>query len=99
MRAAGLKAIDTVVESTAVLVKSRNTKHEVAELVTSRIRGVIGIHYTFLLLINWSIANHKISLCSRSKIRPVPVQYQPRQPRCGLCHHPGQACSHHHSVG
>ncbi|QKX54618.1 uncharacterized protein TRUGW13939_01706 [Talaromyces rugulosus] len=41
MRAAGLKAIDTVVESNAVLVKSKNTTHELAELITSRIRGVI----------------------------------------------------------
>ncbi|KAH8703468.1 DNA mismatch repair protein Msh3 [Talaromyces proteolyticus] len=41
MKAAGLKAIDTVVESTAVLIKSNNTKHELTELIASRIRGVI----------------------------------------------------------
>ncbi|OJJ42926.1 hypothetical protein ASPZODRAFT_154907 [Penicilliopsis zonata CBS 506.65] len=41
MKAAGLKAIDTVVESTAVLVKSRNTNNSLVELITSRIRGVI----------------------------------------------------------
>ncbi|KAG6004160.1 hypothetical protein E4U54_000577 [Claviceps lovelessii] len=42
MRAAGLKAIDTVVESTAVLVKSRSAcKAEMVELIASRIRGVI----------------------------------------------------------
>ncbi|KAG6040664.1 hypothetical protein E4U41_007517 [Claviceps citrina] len=42
MRAAGLKAIDTVVESTAVLVKSRSTSNEkMVELIASRIRGVI----------------------------------------------------------
>ncbi|KKA22144.1 ATP phosphoribosyltransferase [Rasamsonia emersonii CBS 393.64] len=41
MKAAGLKAIDTVVESTAVLVKSKNTKNELVELIASRIRGVI----------------------------------------------------------
>lgn len=41
MKAAGLKAIATVVESTSVLVKSRNTSHELLDLITSRIRGVI----------------------------------------------------------
>ncbi|PLN75466.1 DNA mismatch repair protein Msh3 [Aspergillus taichungensis] len=41
MRAAGLKAIDTVVESTSVLVKSKNTKNPLVDLITSRINGVI----------------------------------------------------------
>lgn len=42
MRAAGLKAIDTVVESTAVLVKSRSPSNpEMLDLIASRIRGVI----------------------------------------------------------
>jgi ATP phosphoribosyltransferase-like protein len=42
MKAAGLKAIDTVVQSTAVLIKSKNTKNELVELIANRIRGVIG---------------------------------------------------------
>lgn len=41
MKAAGLKAIDTVVESTAVLVKSRSSKNDLLDLINSRIRGVI----------------------------------------------------------
>jgi ATP phosphoribosyltransferase len=42
MRAAGLKAIDTVVESSAVLIKSRSPSNpEMVELIASRIRGVI----------------------------------------------------------
>lgn len=41
MKAAGLKAIDTVVESTAVLVKSRFSKNDLLGLINSRIRGVI----------------------------------------------------------
>lgn len=41
MKAAGLKAIDTVVESTAVLVKSRDSNNDLLNLITSRIRGVI----------------------------------------------------------
>ncbi|UKZ73450.1 hypothetical protein TrVFT333_001097 [Trichoderma virens FT-333] len=42
MRAAGLKAIDTVVESVAVLIKSRSPSNpELVDLIASRIRGVI----------------------------------------------------------
>ena len=41
MKAAGLKAIDTVVESTAVLVKSKDSKSPLVDLITSRIHGVI----------------------------------------------------------
>ncbi|PHH63678.1 hypothetical protein CDD81_5550 [Ophiocordyceps australis] len=42
MRAAGLKAIDTVVESSAVLIKSRSPSNaETVDLIASRIRGVI----------------------------------------------------------
>ncbi|KAF7559576.1 hypothetical protein G7046_g4567 [Stylonectria norvegica] len=42
MRAAGLKAIDTVVDSTAVLIKSKSPSNpEMVELIASRIRGVI----------------------------------------------------------
>jgi ATP phosphoribosyltransferase len=43
MKAAGLKAIDTVVSSTAVLIKSKNpTNLDTVELVAARIKGVIG---------------------------------------------------------
>ncbi|KAH8762826.1 ATP phosphoribosyltransferase [Hyaloscypha finlandica] len=42
MKAAGLKPIDTVVSSTAVLIKSKNpTNVDTVELVAARIRGVI----------------------------------------------------------
>lgn len=42
MRAAGLKAIDTVVESTAVLIKSkRPSNQKLVDLIASRIKGVI----------------------------------------------------------
>lgn len=42
MKAAGLKAIDTVVSSTAVLVKSKNpTNPALVDLIASRILGVI----------------------------------------------------------
>ena len=42
MKAAGLHAIDTVVESQAVLIKSKSPSNvEMVELIASRIRGVI----------------------------------------------------------
>jgi ATP phosphoribosyltransferase len=42
MRAAGLKAIDTVVDTQAVLIKSKNpTNPDLIDLITSRIKGVI----------------------------------------------------------
>lgn len=42
MRAAGLKAISTVVESSAVLIRSkRPSDPKLVDLIASRIRGVI----------------------------------------------------------
>lgn len=42
MKAAGLKAIDTVVSTTAVLIKSKNASNQpLIDLITSRISGVI----------------------------------------------------------
>ena len=41
MRAAGLKAIDTVVESTSVLIKSKDSTNPLLDLIYSRISGVI----------------------------------------------------------
>jgi len=46
MKAAGLKAIDTVVSSTAILVKSKNASNpQLVDLIASRIRGVISELY------------------------------------------------------
>jgi ATP phosphoribosyltransferase len=42
MKAAGLKAIDTVVSSTAILVKSKHQSNPaLVDLIASRIKGVI----------------------------------------------------------
>lgn len=45
MQKAGLKAIDTVIESTAVLIKSKHPLNQrLVELIASRISGVIGMY-------------------------------------------------------
>jgi ATP phosphoribosyltransferase len=44
MKAAGLKPIATVLDTSAVLIKSTHPSHpELIELITSRIRGVISM--------------------------------------------------------
>ncbi|KAL4936423.1 hypothetical protein BDV06DRAFT_216687 [Aspergillus oleicola] len=62
MRAAGLKAIDTVVESTAVLVKNRNTQNPLVDLITSRIRGVITAQK--FVLCQYNIPRDRLSTAS-----------------------------------
>ncbi|KAJ9662329.1 ATP phosphoribosyltransferase (ATP-PRTase) (ATP-PRT) [Neophaeococcomyces mojaviensis] len=58
MRAAGLCAIDTVVESTAVLIKSKKTTNQkLVDLVTARIRGVIQAQRYVLCTYNVSRSN------------------------------------------
>ena len=47
MRAAGLKAIDTVIESTAVLIGSKHPSNsKLVDLIVSRIKGVISQYIT-----------------------------------------------------
>ena len=42
MKAAGLKAIDTVIESTATLIKSKHPSNQkLVDMIASRISGVI----------------------------------------------------------
>jgi len=67
MRAAGLKAIDTVVESTAVLIKSNKPSNsEMVELIASRIRGVITAQRYVLCQYNIQ----RSSLSDAAKITP-----------------------------
>ena len=48
MKAAGLKAIDTVVSSTAVLIKGKRVSNpQLADLIASRIKGVISAYRPF----------------------------------------------------
>ena len=67
MRAAGLKAIDTVVESTAVLIKSRKVSNEkIVNLIAARIRGVITAQK--YVLCQYNIPRAKLS--AATKITP-----------------------------
>ncbi|OKL62187.1 ATP phosphoribosyltransferase [Talaromyces atroroseus] len=66
MKAAGLKAIDTVVQSTAVLIKSKNTKNELVDLIANRIRGVIDAQK--YVLCQYNIPRER--LAAASKITP-----------------------------
>ncbi|KAJ5752530.1 hypothetical protein N7520_009447 [Penicillium odoratum] len=63
MRAAGLKAIDTVVTSTAVLVKSRNSNNDLVNLLTSRIRGVITAQK--FVLCQYNIPRSELAVASK----------------------------------
>jgi len=67
MKAAGLKAIDTVVSSTAILVKSKNPSNPaMVDLIASRIRGVITAQKYILCQYNVK----RSSLASATKITP-----------------------------
>jgi ATP phosphoribosyltransferase len=67
MRAAGLKAIDTVVESSAVLIKSRTTSNEkLVNMIAARIRGVITAQQYVLCQYNVS----RSTLQAATKITP-----------------------------
>ncbi|KAK9421971.1 putative ATP phosphoribosyltransferase [Seiridium unicorne] len=67
MKAAGLKAIDTVVESSAILIKSRAPSNpDLVDLIASRIRGVIAAQRFVLCQYNIQ----RSSLSTATKIAP-----------------------------
>ncbi|RMZ81949.1 hypothetical protein DV737_g2241, partial [Chaetothyriales sp. CBS 132003] len=67
MRAAGLKAIDTVVDSSAVLIKSRHTTNaKLVNLVQTRIRGIITAQR--YVLCQYNVSRDKLS--EATKITP-----------------------------
>ncbi|KAG4430565.1 hypothetical protein IFR05_013947 [Cadophora sp. M221] len=67
MKAAGLKAIDTVVSSTAILVKSKNPSNpQLVDLIASRIRGVITAQKYVLCQYNVQ----RVNLIAATKITP-----------------------------
>jgi ATP phosphoribosyltransferase len=63
MKAAGLKAIDTVVSSTAVLVKSRKSNSDMLTLLSSRLRGVITAQK--FVLCQYNIPRDQLSVASK----------------------------------
>lgn len=67
MKAAGLKPIDTVVESTAILIKSRKPSNpDLVDLIAARIRGVITAQRYVLCQYNVE----RTGLAAASKIAP-----------------------------
>jgi ATP phosphoribosyltransferase len=67
MKAAGLKPIDTVVETSAILIKSRAPSNpELVDLIASRIRGVITAQKYVLCQYNIQ----RSCLASATKIAP-----------------------------
>lgn len=66
MRAAGLKAIGTVVSSTAVLVKAKKSTNDMIPLLLARIRGLI----TAQRYVICSYNIHKDQLEAATKITP-----------------------------
>lgn len=64
MRAAGLKAIGTVLESTAVLIRSKNVSNEnLVNLITARIRGVITAQK--YILCQYNVERQNLSAATR----------------------------------
>lgn len=67
MRACGLHAIDTVVTSTAVLIRTKQpSRPELVALIASRIRGVIAAQRYVLCTYNV----HRSKLAEATKITP-----------------------------
>lgn len=59
MRAAGLKAISTVIETTAILIKSKKPSDpKLVDLIAARIRGVISKSFPSIFF-----TCHWISIC------------------------------------
>ena len=92
MKAAGLKAIDTVVESTATLIKSKHPSNQrLVDMIASRISGVIS---KSLPLVSQSPTLTTIPSCA--KIHPLPIQRRSQRPGNGRKDHTRQTRTHHH---
>ena len=89
MRAAGLKAISTVVDTSAILVRSKHPSDpKLVELITARIKGVISASISFTSYLTNANTN------SRSKVRPVHIQHRAPTARSRLQDHPWQTRPH-----
>lgn len=91
MKAAGLKAIDTVVESTATLIKSKHPSNQkLVDKIASRIRGVISESPFSYLPIT------KLTISSCSKIHPLPIQHRSKRLGNGHKDHTRETGPYHH---
>lgn len=95
MRANGLKAIHTVEESKAVLIKSKHASDpRLVDKVASRIRGVIGNARQLCAV---SDADQMGYSCPA--ICPVSVQYTSGSAQHGHQNNTGEAGTNHHTAG
>jgi hypothetical protein len=77
MRAAGLKAISTVVSSSAIMIKSKHPSNpKLVELITARIKGVIS---KLVACLHHSAGYLTAHSCA--KVRPMHIQYRPNPTR------------------
>lgn len=90
MRAAGLKAIATVIDSTAILIKSRNTtNNKLVDLISARIRGVISESASA------GLERPADSNFSCTKIHSLHIQYQSVAAVPGNQDYPGEKSTNH----
>ena len=94
MKAAGLKAIDTVVESTATLIRSKHPSNQkLVDMIASRISGVISkCCPPFPPLAQ--APDSPMSSCP--KVHPLPVQHRPVRPKNGHQDHARKKGAFHH---
>jgi len=100
MKAAGLKAIDTVVSSTAILVKSKHPSNPaMVDLIAARIKGVISkssIPFPPCEELPDLLLQRLTPSISCSEIRPLPVQRRAFLPATRDEGHSRPPRSHYH---
>ena len=101
MKAAGLKAIDTVVESTATLIKSKHPSNQkLVDKIASRISGVISKFPaplpSPLPIPPTTTKAHHHNYLSRPKVHPLSIQHRPVRSRNRHEDHAREARTYHH---
>ena len=95
MKAAGLKAIDTVIESTATLLKSKHPSNQkLVDMIASRISGVISNPIPF----HPPQHQQKLTPTSGPKIHPLPIQHRPQRPGNRHQNHPRETRAQYHGA-
>ena len=94
MKAAGLKAIDTVIESTATLIKSKHPSNQkLVDMIASRINGVISKSRFS------SFTTAELTIDSRAKIHTLPIQHRSKWLGSRYKDHSRKAGTYHHRFG